>query len=231
MLLLVTSALAVLSVIPAGGRLSRLAGVRLRVLWLPAALLAVQVLIISIIPHAWHPALAVVHVMTYVGAGGFVLANRHIPGVSLLAAGAVTNGVTIAANGGTLPARPEAIASAGLDHDPGSFNNSIAIANPRLSWLGDIFSWPAPLPLHNTFSVGDVLVLLGVLWGAHVICRTRLVRGRGVTTASAGARIALSRLAAMQTQRASLVLPNSGHRVRRLPRTSAASGTPSISRT
>jgi uncharacterized protein DUF5317 len=178
MLLLAAATLAVLSVVPAGGQLSRLATVRLRLPWLPIALLAVQVVIISLIPRAWHPALAAVHIATYAGAGWFLLANRHLPGALMLSAGALCNGVTIAVNGGALPARAGAVRSAGLHHDPGAFNNSVALAHPRLPWLGDLFAWPAPLPLHNTFSIGDVLVLLGVLWGAHVICGSALAGRR-----------------------------------------------------
>jgi len=35
-----------------------------------------------------------------------------------------------------------------------------------LPWLGDIFAWPAPMPLANTFSVGDILIVLGVFVAA-----------------------------------------------------------------
>ena len=174
MLLLVASVLALLSVVPLGGRLSRLALVKLRLGWVPVVCLALQVLIISVIPGASHLALAATHVATYVAAGVFVAVNWRVPGLVLLGVGAASNGVTIAVNGGTLPARPEALASAGIHVSPGEFANSAALAHPHLAWLGDVFAWPEPLPLHNTFSVGDVLILLGVVVGAHVICESRL---------------------------------------------------------
>ena len=60
------------------------------------------------------------------------------------------------------------------------FANSTAVAHPKLQFLGDVFALPSSWPLHNVFSVGDVLIVLGALVGAHVITRSRLVpTGRG----------------------------------------------------
>lgn len=101
------------------------------------------------------------HVMTYAMAITFLVVNRRMPGIVLVGAGAASNGITIAVNGGVLPASPAAVAAAGLDQDSG-FANSAVIENPVLPWLGDVFAWPAPLPLANTFSVGDMLIVLGV---------------------------------------------------------------------
>jgi hypothetical protein len=44
--------------------------------------------------------------------------------------------------------------------EPG-FQNSTALAAPRLAFLGDVFSLPASWPLSNVFSVGDILIALG----------------------------------------------------------------------
>jgi hypothetical protein len=57
--------------------------------------------------------------------------------------------------------------------EPG-FQNSTALADPRLAFLGDVFSLPASWPLSNVFSVGDVLIALGVVWALHRIGRSRL---------------------------------------------------------
>lgn len=101
------------------------------------------------------------HVLTYVAAGAFLWLNRDAPGALVVGAGAVSNGVTILLNGGTLPASEQAAALAGLDYGEG-FSNSAVLDDPVLPWLGDVFAWPAPLPLANTFSVGDVLIVVGV---------------------------------------------------------------------
>jgi hypothetical protein len=76
-----------------------------------------------------------------------------------------------------MPASPSALAGAGLDLEPG-FQNSTALADPRLAFLGDVFYIPASWPLSNVFSIGDVLIALGVAWALHGICGSRLVPGR-----------------------------------------------------
>ena len=108
---------------------------------------------------------ATLHIATYAVALGFLWVNRRAPGVWFVAAGALSNGLTIALNGGTLPASSQAVASAGIDADM-SFANSAVLENPVLPWLGDVFAWPAPLPLANVFSVGDVLIVIGAFVAA-----------------------------------------------------------------
>ena len=101
------------------------------------------------------------HVGTYVAALVFLVVNRRTPGVPLVGAGAAANAITIALNGGVLPASAAAVEAAGMDRTA-AFANSGVVADPVLPWLGDVFAWPAPLPLANTFSVGDVLIAVGV---------------------------------------------------------------------
>ncbi len=127
------------------------------------AALALQVVALEVpMPH---PLAASLHVLTYAVAFGFLWLNRRVPGVWIVAAGAITNGVVIALNGGTLPASASAVKAAGLDGEL-AFVNSGVLDNPVLPWLGDAFAWPAPLPLANTFSVGDVLIVVGVFVAA-----------------------------------------------------------------
>jgi len=73
-----------------------------------------------------------------------------------------------------MPASPTALTGAGLGLDEPGFQNSTSLAEPRLAFLGDVFSLPASWPLSNVFSVGDVLIALGIVWGLHRICRSRL---------------------------------------------------------
>lgn len=121
--------------------------------------LILQVMVLAIeMPHALASAL---HVGTYVAAVGFLWLNRAFPGVLIVGAGALSNGVTIALNGGVLPASASAVERAGYDTGD-SFANTAVLEDPVLLWLGDVFAWPAPLPLANTFSVGDVLIVVGV---------------------------------------------------------------------
>jgi hypothetical protein len=127
------------------------------------ATLAIQVVVVKVpLPGGLAP---VLHVVTYLVALGFVWANRHIPRILLVAAGAAANGITIALNNGVLPASAGAAAAAGIESHT-AFANSAVVDHPTLPWLGDVFAWPAPLPLANTFSVGDVLIVLGILLAA-----------------------------------------------------------------
>ena len=169
----------VLSPAVTGGRLRRYADVRIRQGWVVAVALAIQVLAIEVLPGAAQPVLSAVHIATYLAAGWFVWLNRTIPGLWLVALGAASNGVTIALNGGTLPASASALRTAGLKLDSSEFLNSGVLTNPHLPWLGDVFALPASWPLANVFSVGDVLVLCGVAWGAHRICGSRRQRLTG----------------------------------------------------
>jgi Family of unknown function (DUF5317) len=140
------------------------------------AALALQVVALEV---AMPPGLAAtLHVLTYAVAFAFLWMNRGVGGVWIVAAGAITNGVVIALNGGTLPAGAWAVKAAGLDGDL-AFANSAVLDHPVLPWLGDIFAWPAPLPLANTFSVGDVLIVVGVFVAAWVGSR-RLGASRSV---------------------------------------------------
>ncbi|PVU84295.1 hypothetical protein DDP54_00085 (plasmid) [Cellulomonas sp. WB94] len=104
----------------------------------------------------------VLHVLTYVVVVGFLWLNRSLDRIAVVAAGTASNGVTIALNGGVLPASADAVRAAALDPHL-AFANSAVVAHPVLPWLGDVFAWPAPLPLANTFSVGDVLIAVGVV--------------------------------------------------------------------
>lgn len=176
MLVLVASILAVLSAAFLGGRLSRLVQVRFRAGWLPLVALLMQVVILQVVQSGPHALLVGIHILTYVMAAAFIWLNRSVPGLILVAVGAVANGVTIALNDGTLPATASALSSADIHKDPTVFLNSGSVAHPVLGFLGDVFAWPAPLPFANTFSVGDVLIVAGVTYGAHRIAGSRLGR-------------------------------------------------------
>jgi hypothetical protein len=71
-----------------------------------------------------------------------------------------------------MPARPAALAAAGLAAGPG-FANSAPLAHPRLAFLGDVFAIPDAVPLANVFSLGDVCIALGALLLLHRVCGTR----------------------------------------------------------
>jgi hypothetical protein len=170
-LIVVAAVAALLLAALLGGRLVRLAGVRLRAgAWLATALLVQTVALL--LPPGWIWAARVGHVGSYLIAGGFLWANRRVPGVLLVGLGGLANGLAIAVNAGTLPADPDALARAGVAASSHGLVNSGVLEHPRLALLGDVFAVPAEVPFANVFSVGDVLVVAGVLLAALWICGT-----------------------------------------------------------
>lgn len=169
MLIAALVGLAVLSVPLTGGRLANLAGLRWRSPWLLLVVLVVQLAVLEM-PDVPAAAAAALHVASYLLVGVFLVHNRAVAGLWLLALGAGCNGVTIMANGGTLPASPAAMRAAGITADD-AFVNSGELDDARLTWLGDVFAVPAGWPLANVFSVGDVLIVAGACWVAHAAAR------------------------------------------------------------
>ena len=169
MILIVLAGLCVLSVPLTGGRLSRLADLRLRGLWIPAPALAAQVVITTLAPDGHSTLHAAVHIATYALLGVFLWANRRLPGVPLMAIGTLMNSLAIVLNGGVMPSAAAAERIAGLKAAAG-FHNSAQLAHPVLLWLGDIIPWPGPLP--NVLSVGDCLIYAGTVVLLHRTCRS-----------------------------------------------------------
>lgn len=175
MLMLTIVVLGIAAVPLADGRFTRLVDVRLRLAWALLAALAVQVLITTLAPGGaagWH---AAAHVGSYLLAGAFLVANRRLPFVWLLALGAALNLLAIVANGGVMPADPGALQRAGWPVATHQFENSTALTHPRLLFLGDVFAVPKQVPLANVFSVGDVLLVLGGVLVLHRLCGSRLL--------------------------------------------------------
>ncbi len=159
-----------------GGRLSALADVRAGWSWVLALALGMQLVGIyapgGLLADG---ARAFLQVASFAVAAVFLVANRRLPGMLLVAAGALCNLAAMGANGGVMPASPAALRTAGLPTRPGGFTNSAAVPHPRLAFLGDVFAIPHAWPLHNIFSIGDVLIVLGLAWALHRICGSRLV--------------------------------------------------------
>ncbi|HZD69337.1 MAG TPA: DUF5317 domain-containing protein [Actinomycetes bacterium] len=161
-----------------GGRLAALAEVRAR--FGPVLLLALLLQVVSInapgIPEGLRP---VLQLASYPVAGVFLVANRRLPGMLLVGLGALLNVVAMSANGGVMPASPSALVAAGLPLQHQRYVNSGLVEDARLSFLGDVFAIPEPVPLHNVFSVGDICIGLGVAVAMQRLCGSRLRRPRG----------------------------------------------------
>ena len=174
-MLLVAAFGLVLLTVPLGrGRLGALATLDLAAVWLLPAALGMQVLIISVFPGREGWMLPAAHVLSYGLVLIFLMANRAQAGFRLLGLGVAMNAVAITVNGGVMPAGGTALDLAGRPGATGEFMNSALVGEPKLAFLGDIFAWPAPLPLHNVFSPGDVCILVGAAILLHQVCGSRL---------------------------------------------------------
>jgi hypothetical protein len=113
------------------------------------------------------------YVVTTLLVGVAVVRNLRIPGMPLIVLGAASNMAAILANGGFMPATPEALAALGKSA-PTIYSNSAVVAQPALELLIDRFALPRWLPLANVFSIGDVLLGVGIV----TLIVVTMVRGR-----------------------------------------------------
>jgi hypothetical protein len=162
----------------AGGRLSRLEGVEIRGLPLVFAALAVQVVLVTVVPEGNETFHRVAHLVTYGLAGACILMNLQLRFLWMVAVGGFVNFVAIAANGGVMPASRGALSAAGLDVRSGEFANSDLVRHPHVGFLGDVFAIPAGWPGANVFSVGDLMMVAGVFLVLHAATGSRLLAAR-----------------------------------------------------
>lgn len=153
-----------------GGRPLRIFEHPWRAVWLIWGAMAIQIPLFT-----WGAGLpssvtAGLHVASY----GFLLlfmALNRSSGLLPIAAGAVLNLTAIVANGGFMPIDPDAWAAAFPGAALPGPANGIVAGEHHVQILGDIMALPSWLPFANVFSVGDVLIALGLIL---VVCRVSL---------------------------------------------------------
>jgi hypothetical protein len=148
-----------------GGRLGRLAEVRLRAPWLFYLAIAMQMLAFPSLVMPWQVAeglATALSVGSYVCLVTVFLLNVRLRGLAIAGGGMLLNLAAILVNGGHMPALPSAMRDAGLAFS-GVHNNSIADASPNLAWFVDRWAAPSWVPFGNVFSVGDLLIAVGVV--------------------------------------------------------------------
>jgi hypothetical protein len=148
-----------------GGRVGRLADLELRGMPLFALALGCQLVIFPTDVLPWSmpdgPVTAL-SLATYAVLVVVAILNRRITGFPIAGLGMACNLVAIAGNGGHMPSLPSAMRAAGLDYT-GVHDNSVASAHPQLAWLVDRWGAPGWVPLANVYSVGDILLAVGVV--------------------------------------------------------------------
>ena len=145
-----------------GGSFAGLA--RLQIRWGSVILagLVVQVVLFSApVAERVHEIGPLIYMASTAAVLGAVLRNWRITGFPIVAVGAASNAAAIIANGGFMPAGREAMAVLGTTF-PSSYSNSSLVAHPALAGLTDIFAIPHPVPFANVFSIGDVIIAIGI---------------------------------------------------------------------
>ena len=174
-------ALALVAGALAGGGLPRLAGLRMRSVWLLGVALALRILA-QLLKQA-DPGTDLPLAIAFIGAYALILvwlsANWHVPGLQVAAVGIALNTLAVLLNGGQMPIWSAAFTAAGftpadLAHDPFHFlltTNTVGDFVSRGGIFGDVV--PIPIPwIRDVASIGDVLLAIGIFW-AIVYAMTR----------------------------------------------------------
>ncbi len=165
MFLLPAVALGVLVGYLLGGRMGGLADVRLRAPWLFYVAITMQLLAFPSLIMPWHAGEQLATSLS-IGSYGCLVAvfllNVRLRGLAIAGAGMLLNLAAILSNGGHMPALPSAMRGAGMTF-AGVHNNSVAERSPNLAWFVDRWAAPHWMPYSSVFSVGDVLIAVGVV--------------------------------------------------------------------
>jgi len=166
------------------GRLHHLVELRLRYSWLILVSLVIQLLIFPLfsgaplLPYGTVP----LHLVSYAILVVWLGMNLRVLPIGVLLLGAACNLAAVAANGGYMPASAAALQRSGLVHAAEWLLEGHPVANvvlmtssTRLNVLGDWLYAPGWIPFSTAFSIGDVLIVVGIVW---LIVRGMVANGR-----------------------------------------------------
>ena len=170
----------------AGGRLPRLADLRLHWVWLLGAALAVRLLAGVTVTSDVAPELAGAWglPLTYGLIVAWLYRNWTVPGLQVAAIGVSLNILAALLHGGKMPVWDGALVAAGLSAQDlvGDPFHVLLTARTAADFIrqggmfGDVVPIPIPI-LRDVVSVGDLLLWVGIVW-AIVAAMTRVAPGR-----------------------------------------------------
>jgi len=158
-----------------GGRLANLTDLTIRWSALPLLALGLQVLVLYG-PGKEDADPFSVSALLILGSYALLMvavwANRHLPGMIWLGLGAALNFLVILVNGGWMPVLAQSLVSAGFIETPSAIDlgqrvwatKDVVMTSQRthLLWLSDVLVIPKAGIFSAVFSVGDVLMMLGL---------------------------------------------------------------------
>jgi Family of unknown function (DUF5317) len=175
MILAAAFALAIVWSLTRGGDLARVAALRLRHNWMIFVAFGLQLYPLYFSEaNAAGPVTARVFVLigTYLLLLVYVWENRTVPGIRWLGIGLVANFAVMLLNGGYMPVTREALARAGYLRLVSSAESGAHVfatkdivlpsVDIRGWFLSDIFVLPPPFPIPSVFSIGDLLIAVGI---------------------------------------------------------------------
>jgi len=155
------------------GRLSRLAFLKLRFMWLILVALLIQFAIFPLLsnrplfPYATQP----LHLLSYGLAFLFIVLNYRMFPLWIIGSGAALNLLVIAVNGGYMPCSADALTHAGVHEAAvdlvryGMHGNTVLMGETtRFNALGDLLCIPRGIPFATVLSAGDLIIALGIVW-------------------------------------------------------------------
>jgi MFS family permease len=163
-----------------GANLTRLADLRFRGSALVFGALAIQAGIFTPLgDHVPADMDRPLHVASYLMILGFFALNARVPAFWLVGFGLVSNVCVIFANRGRMPVSAEAWQASGGDVSafiPSGYSDNNVLAGPHthLWWLSDIFAVPPEIPLASVLSIGDLLIVVGMVAFVYRACTPRV---------------------------------------------------------
>ena len=133
---------------------------------------------------------SIVLLMSLILFSAFAWQNRHLPGMPILLAGLALNLIVIVANGGWMPISPQTASQltganvlelTSMGSRFGQKDVLLLVQNIHFEFLSDRFLLPNWIPYKVAFSLGDILIGLGIFWLlAHPYNKTAIVSGERV---------------------------------------------------
>jgi hypothetical protein len=166
-----------LGLILVGGRVSNLASVNVKWGWLAPVAFLMQAYLIFFPAERAGDVLAprslllvASHVLLFV----VIWQNRHLSGIKVIGLGLLLNFVVMIVNGGFMPITPETLVRIGYDGNTSQLETGYIVGRTKnvvvepgeatLWFLSDIMVIPRPFPIPTALSVGDLLIVMGVVF-------------------------------------------------------------------
>jgi hypothetical protein len=155
------------------GNLANLAQLKLCSLWLILLALVIQLLIFPLgrAEPLVKSGTEYLHLVSYLLLLAFIVINWRYFEILVMGGGLALNLLVISVNNGYMPASAAALRHAGrgrvadiLEQSLHHGNIVLMSAETKLNFLGDFLYIPSAIPLSNAFSIGDLLLALGIIF-------------------------------------------------------------------